>query len=199
MRRRELGSGKSPRMSRVLDLVEPGLFTLNLGSGETSLGDVNGDIDRGGRPEVVLDATCLPFRTEAFGQVVFADVIEHLPEGTEPECLTEILRVLEPGGRLVVSTPNDRLLFKWLDPAHLLAGHRHYRVARLERLAQQAGLRPQRVFTAGGLYACLDNFFVMGTRFSKQVRRSHLARRVQREYTGSSRAGYTIFMVCVKP
>ena len=53
------------------------------------------------------------------------DVIEHLPKDREEECLVGIKKILKDGGLLVISTPNNSLLSKILDPAWYF-GHRHY-------------------------------------------------------------------------
>jgi len=49
----------------------------------------------------------LPFGDSSFDTVLFSEVIEHLdaPE----KALTEIYRVLRPGGRLIIIFPNDRI------------------------------------------------------------------------------------------
>lgn len=48
----------------------------------------------------------LPFDNESFDTVLFSEVIEHLnlPE----KALSEIFRVLRPGGRVIIIFPNDR-------------------------------------------------------------------------------------------
>ncbi len=48
----------------------------------------------------------LPFDDESFDTVLFSEVIEHLdmPE----KALSEIFRVLRPGGRIIIIFPNDR-------------------------------------------------------------------------------------------
>lgn len=63
---------------------------------------------------VNLNETALPYNNESFDFVSIAEVIEHLenPRGT----LREISRVLKPGGRVVITTPNvlnlkSRLMF----------------------------------------------------------------------------------------
>jgi SAM-dependent methyltransferase len=58
------------------------------------------------------DLMALPARSGAFDVVVSMQVIEHLPD--QPGFLAECLRVLRPGGTLVVSTPN-RITFS---PGH---------------------------------------------------------------------------------
>jgi len=49
---------------------------------------------------------CLPFRGEAFALVFSSNVVEHIPRTLYLAYLVEIHRVLKPGGRFVVSTPN---------------------------------------------------------------------------------------------
>ena len=56
---------------------------------------------------VCADATQLPFPEAAFGAVISNSVLEHLPS-LEP-VLSEIYRVLRPGGRLIITVPTDRL------------------------------------------------------------------------------------------
>lgn len=56
---------------------------------------------------VCADAAYLPFPAAAFGAVISNSVLEHLP-CLEP-VLSEIHRVLRPGGRLIITAPTDRL------------------------------------------------------------------------------------------
>jgi ubiquinone/menaquinone biosynthesis C-methylase UbiE len=52
---------------------------------------------------VVADASCLPFRSESVDLVVASEILEHL---NSPDLAAqEILRVLEKGGKAIVSTP----------------------------------------------------------------------------------------------
>ena len=57
-----------------------------------------------GRELVQGSLTNLPFRGAAFGTVICSEVIEHLPR--EAVRLEELLRVIEPGGTLVLGTPD---------------------------------------------------------------------------------------------
>lgn len=52
----------------------------------------------------VGDCTQLEFPDGEFDKVLCSEVIEHIPDA--PKALREIWRVLKPGGRLVLSTPN---------------------------------------------------------------------------------------------
>ncbi len=59
---------------------------------------------RFGRSLVQADAVGLPFRDGAFDAVVASQVVERLPPGGH--ALTEMARVLRPGGRLILATPD---------------------------------------------------------------------------------------------
>jgi SAM-dependent methyltransferase len=53
---------------------------------------------------VHADATCLPFHPHSLDLVVSFETIEHVPDAQA--LVREVRRVLKPGGRLVLSTPN---------------------------------------------------------------------------------------------
>ncbi|GAC1534177.1 MAG: hypothetical protein NVS3B12_14550 [Acidimicrobiales bacterium] len=77
----------------------------------------------------------------SLGGVFCAQVVEHLPAGLLEPLFTEIARVLRPGGRLVVETPNSACFSTyvqsfWRDPTHL----RPVPAARLSWVARTAGL-----------------------------------------------------------
>lgn len=57
-----------------------------------------------GKPLVMGSGFSLPFRDESFPCVVCSQVIEHVPK--ESTILAELCRVLAPGGRLVLGTPD---------------------------------------------------------------------------------------------
>jgi len=57
------------------------------------------------------DAKALPFRSDAFDRVLLFDVVEHLHPWELDRCLREALRVLKPGGRIVIHTAPNR----WYD------------------------------------------------------------------------------------
>ncbi len=54
----------------------------------------------------LVEETKLPFGDEEFDVVVVADMIEHV--GNEAAFVSEVARVLKPGGRLIVNTPHAR-------------------------------------------------------------------------------------------
>lgn len=55
---------------------------------------------------VAADAMRLPFKEMTFDKVIAADFIEHITDGEKEGLLKEIHRVLKPGGRGVIFTPN---------------------------------------------------------------------------------------------
>lgn len=60
----------------------------------------------------------LPFAASRFQYVTCIEVIEHVPEADRPALLSEIRRVLRPGGRLILRCPHDGI-FSWLDAQNL--------------------------------------------------------------------------------
>lgn len=60
---------------------------------------------------VCADATRLDFDSQSFDAVTMFDVLEHIPD--HGRAISEALRVLRPGGYLLVSTPNERWCFPY--------------------------------------------------------------------------------------
>jgi len=46
-----------------------------------------------------------PFKDSSFGSVVMDNVLEHIPEADVDAVLNEVLRVLQPSGRLLIGVP----------------------------------------------------------------------------------------------
>jgi GT2 family glycosyltransferase/SAM-dependent methyltransferase len=57
------------------------------------------------------DATDLPFADESFDAVTMFDLLEHVPD--DGKAAAEALRVLRPGGFVLVSSPNERWRFPY--------------------------------------------------------------------------------------
>jgi SAM-dependent methyltransferase len=52
-------------------------------------------------------AQAMPFADGEFDVAIAAEVLEHIPAGDREAALSEMLRVLRPGGRLIVTFPAD--------------------------------------------------------------------------------------------
>lgn len=132
------------RPARVLDL---GCGVGGFLAGLSELGEcvVPTDLDRAslatcrerGFPlGVVSDGYALPFADGAFQLACLFDALEHIPD--EGRALREVVRVLAPGGRVVVSVPAYPFLFANNDR---VARHcRRYTRATLRRALEAAGL-----------------------------------------------------------
>lgn len=116
---RDLLRALPPPPARILEIgTTPGTFTGILRRAGYSVAGV--DLFPEGRAELWrelevevrfcnLDEQPLPFGDGEFDAVVFSEVIEHLA-GSPLGPLREMLRVLKPGGRLIISTPNQLYL-----------------------------------------------------------------------------------------
>ncbi len=184
------------RQRIIAELVQRDAFTLNLGCKTVTLGHVRVDISNEGRPSVVADARQLPFKDESFDQVIFADVIEHLPKGTEDIALQEIRRVLRSNGGLIVSTPNDFLPFNLMDPAWYL-GHRHYLPEDLVRILQRNGFECVLAHSRGGFFTAICSCIFANRWLLKSCPR-WLLERSDREFSNSSNRGHTLFHKALK-
>ncbi|HKZ44887.1 MAG TPA: class I SAM-dependent methyltransferase [Anaerolineales bacterium] len=100
----------------------------------------------------VASADRLPFESDSFGVVIIKHVVEHL-QGPAL-CITEIGRLLKPGGVLILSTPNLESLLKpwkgdrWIgyqDPTHISLKQ----PAEWLQMVASAGLKTRRVFADG--------------------------------------------------
>jgi dolichol-phosphate mannosyltransferase len=132
------------RRRHVASFLEPGRRTLDVGCGSSrilaALPERSVGVDllirklrharRFGRPLVQASALALPFRAGSFECVVSSQLLEALPRGTG--ALAEMGRVLVPGGRLILATP-DHGRRLWLMLAALY-----------QRLVPGAGASPNR-------------------------------------------------------
>lgn len=127
-------------------------FSINIGCKDTRLGDINFDIS--GRPNIKGSVLFLPFRTSTFSVATFSEVLEHLPFGKERQALSEIHRVLNQDGVLILSTPSSEGIWGklyWLgDPAFWLINHRHYHERKLRCLLDVSGFSVDILSRRGG-------------------------------------------------
>jgi len=101
------------------------------------------------------DALKLPFADASFDVVICSEVLEHIPD--YQAALTEIQRVLKPGGRLCASVPRawpERICWR-LAPGYyqVPGGHvRIFRAAELRRQIETLGFRCYRRHWAHALH-----------------------------------------------
>jgi SAM-dependent methyltransferase len=112
---------------------------------------------RGGNGTVVVgDALRLPFDSEAFDRVIAAEVLEHIPD--DRGAITELARVLRPGGTLAVTVPRwwpELLTWALSDDYHTTPGG-HVRIYRRRLLVERlvgAGLEPYASHHAHALHS----------------------------------------------
>jgi SAM-dependent methyltransferase len=105
-----------------------------------------GEVPAGARAQAVRgSAYALPFDDATFDRVVAAEVLEHLPQ--DERAMTELVRVLKPGGRIAVTVPRwgPELVCWALSSAYheVEGGHvRIYRGDELRRRLTRVGLVP---------------------------------------------------------
>jgi len=96
---------------------------------------------RGESGGLVASGGNLPFAPETFDLVCLFDVIEHIAD--DREALTEVARVLRPGGTAFLHVPAHPWLFAQND--RVAGHHRRYTRSGLRDLALDAGLEVQRL------------------------------------------------------
>ena len=114
-------------------------------------------VSRWGLRTVRCSVFALPFRDGAFEEVIFSQVIEHLPP--KPQTMREITRVTAPGGRLIIGTPDyDKIFWPLLEFFYNLIvphGHAHEHITHLSmkslrRLLRAHGFEPEAARYVGG-------------------------------------------------
>jgi len=144
------------------------------------------------------DLAHLRFPDQAFDTVYNSEVIEHLAPEVAQTILRELVRVLAPGGHLVLTTPFDEDLRSQLVTCpgcktefHRWGHQQTFRAADFENLARELGLEP--VSIAPVRLARIRKLALVGPR----LLRSALGRRLVR---GRKNAGNrTLVMLARKP
>lgn len=124
----ELAELYHDRLGAVTTVLDLGCGTGGIGRhlGGRGVDVVGADIDIGALQSarsheravrVDLGSGRLPFQSETFDGIVAKDILEHLVRPAD--IVGEMYRVLEPGGRIVVSVPMAKPRVVWQDYTHI--------------------------------------------------------------------------------
>lgn len=119
--------------------------------GQTIASEAFGEKHEFGYTTLNVELSDYPWADGTFDTVLFCEVLEHIV--VDPfQCFPKLLRVLKPGGRLVITTPNAVRL---INVAHMLAGSNFF-----DRYHPQNGIygRHNREYTLAELRLLLPRF-----------------------------------------
>jgi SAM-dependent methyltransferase len=143
----ELGSQKAGSPRKILDI---GGGAGNMAHHLAHYGEVLG-IDYNPRPLPVAQlrglevlqgsGTTLPFVDGMFDLIALFDTVEHIPD--ELAVFDECLRVLKPGGKLIVTVPAFNWLWSYNDEIN--AHQRRYSVPELRQKLELTGFQVKRI------------------------------------------------------
>ena len=142
----EIGSG----LGHLIGQLEDGFETYGMDLNHWAVARSRSEVKR--TRLQTCSAQDLPFADASFGVVIIKHIVEHLPDPAR--AIREIGRVLEPGGILILATPNlDGLLRPWKgqqwigyqDPTHISLK----RPAEWLALIGSADLSPIKIFADG--------------------------------------------------
>ncbi|MEX2393020.1 MAG: class I SAM-dependent methyltransferase [Actinomycetota bacterium] len=105
----DAGCGPNPALTILLGR-DPGrtMVAMDIGHGTVRLARLAAKREGVRMLGVVADVEALPFRDEVFSGAVCEDTIEHVPN--DRQAVAELARVMLPGTRMVLGTPNRRRL-----------------------------------------------------------------------------------------
>ena len=104
-----------------IEAVPTSGINLNLGCGFKKIpGYVNIDMREEVEPDLVCDVIeGLPYEDNSVDMIIAHDFLEHIPIGKTIQVITEIWRVLKPGGKFDSLTPSTRGDGAFMDPHHV--------------------------------------------------------------------------------
>lgn len=97
--------------------------------------------DRGFSELVAGDVCALPFASASLDVCLSCDVLEHTPD--DRQAVQELVRVLRPGGTVVLTVPAHRFL--WSEHDEALEHRRRYSARELRQLLQESGMQLEKL------------------------------------------------------
>jgi SAM-dependent methyltransferase len=94
------------------------------------------------------DASALPFADATFDFLTMVETFEHIYNDDRPRALAECRRVLKPGGRLVLSTPNHSSVVERMKRVAVRHGWMRQRLPSIDRRARRSRRFPRGVDVA---------------------------------------------------
>jgi SAM-dependent methyltransferase len=92
---------------RAKEIMESDRIRLNIGADRTQIsGFLSVDFNEAVHPDVLAEATALPFEDDTVDEIYASHVLEHLTWHEGMKALKEWYRVLKPGGQLTVAVPD---------------------------------------------------------------------------------------------
>ena len=169
---------------------------LNLGSKDTDFGGLNVDIIRIDVIDIQATALSLPFREASFDVVVFSEVLEHLPKGSELTALKEINKVLSENGTMILTTPVDTFVYTFSDPYFFFRGHRHYKKTALLSMLRESGFNIHDFGVRGGIEDRIWTFaHILFVILMKKPLPMWIREMLTRIYQAENPRGSTLFVV----
>lgn len=96
---------------------------INIGCGNKQIpGWLGVDVTPGPTVDIVSDVRTLPFDTGSVDEAMAIHVIEHFYQWEAPEVLREWLRVLKPGGTLILECPDLSKVLEYVFRTKVLDG-----------------------------------------------------------------------------
>ncbi|MBC3785689.1 class I SAM-dependent methyltransferase [Spirosoma utsteinense] len=86
---------------------------------------------------VAGSATSIPAEDNSFCAIVAGELVEHIPVAVFPTMLSEFYRVLKPGGRVLLTTPNPKSYLVYLRKHSIYADPSHVNIMHQKQLVDQ--------------------------------------------------------------
>jgi 2-polyprenyl-3-methyl-5-hydroxy-6-metoxy-1,4-benzoquinol methylase len=90
----------------LIHLLGPGIATVGVDIAAAQLSYAERNYASPEKQFVQIESAQLPFADETFDAITCIEVVEHLELKLTQEILREFIRVLRPGGKLILTTPN---------------------------------------------------------------------------------------------